>query len=75
MWPCHKGKWRALDEKGGLEPRSHVLDLYSREAGGFTLKITGSSGVKSELLPIGHEYGRSELCIAHYGAVEAFIQG
>lgn len=56
-------------------PRSHVLDLYSREAEGFTLQITGSSDVKSELLPTAHEHGQSELCIAHYGAEEAFIQG
>lgn len=52
-----------------------MLDLYSRETGGFTLQIIGSSDVKSELLPTGHEYGQSELCIAHYGAVEAFSQG
>lgn len=70
-----QGRWRALDEKGGLVPRSRVLDLYSREAEGFTLQITGSSDVKSELLPTAHEHGQSELCIAHYGAEEAFIQG
>ena len=57
MWPCHEGRWRALYEKSGLVPKSYMLDPYSREVGGFTLQITGSFDVKSELLPTGREHG------------------